>query len=88
MMANVSSKTRFRVDFFCCGTPATNTFQVSKLHVCLHFFFNLSRYSMGLQGVTLMRTLVRKCEQHKTSKSCLLQSDRGIQIKKRGCILQ
>ena len=59
MMAEIVSRTRsgqgFRVDFFCCGTPTTNTFQVRKL----------SRYVMGLQGVTHMRTLVRKWEKHK-----------------------
>ena len=47
----------------------TSNEYISGEKALLTFLSNLCHYFLGLHGVTHMRILVRKCEQHKTSKN-------------------
>ena len=57
---------------------------ISGEKALLAFLSNLNRYFLGLQGVTRMKTLVRKCEQHDTSKSDLFTSRQGYKNQEKG----
>ena len=45
---------------------------------------NVNRNFIGLQGITQMKTLIRKCEQHETSKSGLFLQADGYKNKDKG----
>ena len=58
---------------------------ISGEKALLIFLSNLTRYLLGLHGsLILLRTLVRKCEQHKTSKSGVSTSRTGYTNQKGG----
>ena len=62
----------------------TSNEYISGEKALLTFLSNLSRYFLGLHGVIHMRTLVRKCEQHKTSKGGLITSRQGYKNQEKG----